>query len=883
MRNKYCESDTLRNEADVEQNFIRRLLEDFGYSDAEIRPKVSLAELTVGGMRGMPQQRYRPDFGLKVSRKVRWIVEAKAPNEDLDQHEWQPRGYCVLMNGADHDLRPVKYYLLTNGGQTRLYNPDRNAPLITLNFQDFADTNDAFRRLRDLLSRDRILAEPERIPANVITLEKPPLGEVNAAFAWCHQHIYKKDNISQSDAFSEFVKLISLKLISDRRIRDAHPEIMTEPEIELPIEEVPFSVNWIDHNEQNSRNPINDIQFRRFMEEMEREIALGVRKRIFEVNDQIRLRPETIRGVVRRLEKIFLFGIDADLNGRLFETFLNATMRGKDLGQFFTPRSLVKLGVRLSRFQVGVADNHGRRHTDTVIDACCGTGGFLIDALADMWAKVDAKQNLSQTEKTALKLEIANRHIVGVDVANAPKLARIARLNMYLHGDGGTRIFHLNSLDKEVRDLDSDSIDTTAEKRELRQLIATAQLDVALTNPPFAKAVDRETEDEARVLDQYQIGRDDGVPRASIRSALLFIERYHDLLRPGGRLVTVIDDGILSGETYKWFRDKLREWFIIRAVVSLPGDAFQRANARVKTSYLIAEKRDAATQQDQGPVFMYPCQFVGIDDQKRQRARAGDAAARLLADGEIQAVMAEYDRFTNGEPSQYSVAATQITDRLDVKNCLMHPGRSVESWRERGFRILPLSAVLAKRTYGDDEVITKDDDELVRLVVVRYNGDVDAGEEISPADGSYAKMYPVHTGDIIISNIAAHYGSIAVIPAHLDGCVVSNEYTVLTARPGFDPVVLQLVLRSPEIRADILLSASGANRTRANWEAMQTLQIPYPDDETAMRVRALADDADEARSRADIAKRDAVNQIEANLLLRSTDADTILAAFKPPK
>jgi len=166
---------------------------------------------------------------------------------------------------------------------------------------------------------------------------------------------------------------------------------------------------------------------------------------------------------------------------------------------------------------------------------------------------------------------------------------------------------------------------------------------------------------------------------------------------------------------------------------------------------------------------------------------------------------------------------------------------------------------------------------------VRYDGGVDAGEEIYPADSSYSKLYPVAAGDIIISNIAAHYGSIAVIPDALDGCVVSSEYTVLTARPGYDPVVLQLILRSPEIRADILLSSSGANRTRANWVAMRQIQIPYPDGVTVERVKGLSETADEARRRADAAKRDAVEQIESNLELRSTDADTILAAFKPPK
>ena len=39
MRNKYCSYDTLCNEADVEQSFVRRMLEDLGYSNREIRPK----------------------------------------------------------------------------------------------------------------------------------------------------------------------------------------------------------------------------------------------------------------------------------------------------------------------------------------------------------------------------------------------------------------------------------------------------------------------------------------------------------------------------------------------------------------------------------------------------------------------------------------------------------------------------------------------------------------------------------------------------------------------------------------------------------------------------------------------------------------------------
>jgi len=76
----------------------------------------------------------------------------------------------------------------------------------------------------------------------------------------------------------------------------------------------------------------------------------------------------------------YLFGIDEDLNGRMFEAFLAAIMRGKALGQYFTPRSIVKLMVRLADLKATPRKDGIER----VLDACCGTGGFLIEALTVM-------------------------------------------------------------------------------------------------------------------------------------------------------------------------------------------------------------------------------------------------------------------------------------------------------------------------------------------------------------------------------------------------------------------------------------------------------------------------------------------------------------------
>lgn len=882
MENKYCSYDTLQNEADVEQNFVRRMLEDLGYSDREIRPKDSLNALTVGGMRGRRQALYRPDFALLVDGAVRCLVEVKEPGANLDDHEWQVRAYAVLLNGEASDERPVRYYLLTNATETRVYHTDRNRPLFSVPFTGFTEGTARFDELRGLLGRNSIVANIGR-STETLEMGRPSFSEVNAAFSWCHQHIYKKDNISQSDAFSEFVKLISLKLLSDRRIRDTYPEVLEQDNFEIGAGDVQFSQGWIRQNETNSPNPVSEILFRRFMDDMERDIARRTRKRIFEAGSQINLKPETILGVVKKLEKLFLFGIDADLNGRLFETFLNATMRGKDLGQFFTPRSLVKLGVKLAQLKVDTPQQDGSRHTDLVMDACCGTGGFLIDVLADMWAKVDARADLAGDRKLELKHTIANEAIVGVDIANAPILARIARLNMYLHGDGGTRIFHLNALDPRLADEDTDTPETINEKAELKRLFRNSPFDVVITNPPFAKALDRSTDEEIRILDSYEIGRDRAGAGGSVRSVLLFLERYAQLLKPGGRMITVVDDGILSGDDYRWFRDKLRSWFLVKAVVSLPGDAFQRSNARVKTSYIVVEKR-ANAEQENPPVFMYPCQYVGNDDPKRQRPRAGDAELRALAENEIANVMQAYEDFRQGRGNpKYMVEASRIEDRLDVKNCLMSPGRQEAVWAEQGHSIHPLHEMLEERVYADGDLVTRDSEDPVTVMVVRYEGIAEAGEEMNPADSSYAKLYPVHAGDIVISNIAASHGSIAVVPEDLDGCVVSSEYTVLTARAGFDPIVLQLILRSPEIRSDILLSSSGANRTRTRWDLIQDLRAPYPAPEVVSSIRQMAERAEEAKREAARLLRDSRSSIQSQLQRETDDANMVLTAFKPPK
>ena len=833
MRNLFCDQEDLHNEADVEQIFARRFIESLGYPDSAIRPKDALERLTVGNVGD--ERLHRPDFAIKSGGHIRWIVEAKAPGERLDNHFDQANGYCEAINKSYTQMKPVQWFILTDGMETRLYQPGNPQSQMTLGFSDFTNDNNSSQALFGLLRPQMFPSGGPQVPSSdVIRFTKPSIAEVNHVFARCHKHIHESDHISQAAGFAEFVKLISLKLLSDRQIKESYPGIVAERNFDHPANEVNFSLHWVKSHESSDPNPVNSILFKNFMDGVERAIATRVRKRFFDAHEQINLKPETIRGVVERLQHLFLFGVDADLNGRLFENFLSATMRGKDLGQYFTPRTLVKLGVGLGDLKT----------SDYVLDGCCGTGGFLIDALADMWTKVNGNASLSETEKGIQRREIADKQIYGVDFAKDPNLAKIARLNMYLHGDGGSRIFNVDSLDLDFRSDDTiDSPEEVAERREMRELGLAGVFDVVLTNPPFSKKYQRSKSGDALILDQYVVAKG----KASLLAKLMFFEMYHHYLKPGGRLVSIIDDGFLNGNSHRWFRDMLRSLYVIKAVVSLPGDAFQRSEARVKTSLVVLEKRDPAVPKEQPSIFMYACRYVGIDDPKRSRWMPGDDEMRESALQEVATVVRGYKCFLagKGDPA-FIVSAARASNRLDVKHCLID-----RNWRGTASSLI-LSDVVKVKTFPESDIIEcETHEDPVQLFTVRYDGSPSPGRDILPrTETEYQELYRVREGDIVISNIAASYGSVAIVPSHLDGSVVSKEYTVLVPEDGFDTRVTWAILRSPELRAEMLVRTTGANRTRISWSAIRDISFPYPDQEMVEIFVSRLQDAEDARAKA---------------------------------
>lgn len=876
--NKFCKSSDLSNEASVESFFVLRLLSLLGYKDSEIQTKKSIQEIRVP--RGHQSERYKPDYVIITSRKPRWLIDAKSTTERIENYTYQCAGYALQIN-RKYDEKPLRYYMLTNGLLTRVYVWDFEEPILSLRFSDFVDGNSRFDTLKRLLGADEVRKgwQKKQQSLPTLTLTRPPMEEVKKAFRRCHRIIWKSEKMSPQAAFVEFIKVLFIKLWEDRKLRD-NPALFAAIGKKEPIlaSHIKFSTRWIDEQETNTSNPVNEIMFRQLVNIIEHEIAQKKRKRIFDAQERLCLSPGTIKRVVKELETYFLFGIDEDLNGRMFEAFLVATMRGQDLGQYFTPRSIVKMMTHLSKLHV----TGGGGRIERVIDACCGTGGFLIEALTEMRRQLWDNKSLSKSERDSLLDEVANNAIFGIDAGRDPQIARIARINMYLHGDGGSRVYMTDALRIPPEPSDADSIEVKEEVKEFQRLLDGGLLfDVALTNPPFSMDYSVNVPEEKEVLESYDLAKYEGKRRNSLRSSVMFIERYWQLLKPGGRLLTVIDDSILSGKNNAYIRNFIRERFLIRAIISLHGDAFRRAGARTKTSVLYLTKRLSTEVEEQPDAFVFESRYIGLDDVVPKTPQSVAEYNYKMAEQEIDEIEAAFNDYLSGKNGPWLVPAERLQTRLDAK--FLRPWSTSElenSWQAIGVK----SESLGSLVDPIESPVNLSPNTQYTFIRVTYSGRCERGEKRLGREITYSTISTARPGDIVISGLGAVYGATCVILKGMDDLLISNEFLILRPKDDvqIDPMYLWAVLRSPAVIAEWLSNASGLARHRHDWETLKKQRIPMLEYSKQIEIGNLYREADAYQLEAERMNKKATSLL-SDLDLDNKVAKERLIRAKPPR
>lgn len=277
--------------------------------------------------------------------------------------------------------------------------------------------------------------------------------------------------------------------------------------------------------------------------------------------------PTVLAQVLVLVDELRLDQADGDTKGDLFEHVLKQISQAGELGQFRTPRHIIRAMVRMLDPKIG----------ETVYDPAAGTAGFLVAAYDHIRLQNSSPNAVEEVEldgKTlsrghgdrlsAAKWEVLqNGTFFGNDVD--PKMVRLATMNLTLRGLPAVAIRRRNVLT------------TTLDPQQKSDLgLPLEGFKIILANPPFSGRVDKD-----RIVDDVKVG-------TTTSTEILFLKYMMDSLKEDGRCAVIVPEGVLFGSTgaHRELRRQLMENNRVEAVLSLPGGVFQPYSG-VKTSVLL--------------------------------------------------------------------------------------------------------------------------------------------------------------------------------------------------------------------------------------------------------------------------------------------------------
>lgn len=279
---------------------------------------------------------------------------------------------------------------------------------------------------------------------------------------------------------------------------------------------------------------------------------------------------EIFDDMVSDLSKLNFTVADVDVKGDAFEYFLKNAYQGikiKDLGEYFTPRNIVRTMVSMANPKIG----------EKIYDPFCGTGGFLIEA----FRYVSLRSSLSPEVSAILKFKT----VYGSEIAAT---SRVARMNMILYGDGHSNVRQGDSFANPV----------------------DGEYDIVLTNPPYSQST--------RHGNLYAVPTKNGDAVA--------MQHCLKSLKDGGRAAILVkEDFLTKGGDIGKVRDMLLRSVTNISVVSLPRRLFEPYTP-TKTSILYFEK-DGSRR----PAFFFVVKHVGHTFGARRQSTAANDLPNVLS------------------------------------------------------------------------------------------------------------------------------------------------------------------------------------------------------------------------------------------------------------
>ena len=463
-------------------------------------------------------KRKQPDYLLYRSNTDDIIaaIEAKRKGKSLDD---------AIDDAIEKYANPlgIKIVFASDGVFVKSHHVEENKPL-TIDDDPLTEFPSETRLLRFLNTGSEIA-----IPKTVQNTRE----ELIKIFKWANE-LLRKDGLRNLERFVEFSNILFIKIISELeedRVSNGGERLLDKElcwESFYNMESPKTMLNYINNTVLKNGlakkyNHSDDI----FQE------TLGIKD------------PDTVKSIVDKLSNLTLLNTESEVKGDAFEYFLKQLATGNDLGEYFTPRHIIKLIVTLVNPKFGNA----------VFDPFCGTGGFLIEAFRHI------KRGIDENNQEYIA-ELKNYCIFGIEITNTYK---IAKMNMIITGDGHNNIIRADTGKNEYW-----------EHKDLKKIFRARNINgfnVILSNIPYGQ--------EPPYGNQYPI------PSKSGDS--IFIQHIISALKDGGKCGVIVPDGLLTTPNHKKTREYLLNTCNLDAVISLPMGVFL-PYTNTKTNILIFTK-----------------------------------------------------------------------------------------------------------------------------------------------------------------------------------------------------------------------------------------------------------------------------------------------------
>lgn len=621
-------------------------------------------------------------------------------------------------------------------------------------------------------------------------------------FEEIHDYIYANEGLTPQQTLNEFVKLLFIKMYDENKN---------------------LKLFFISSDEYKA---INKTAKNSFLERIN-ELFQRTKKEyatIFDSNEKINLSQNTLAFIINKLQEINLAESSKDAKGLAFQKFLSHKDKEAN-GQFFTPTPVVDFCVQFINPQLN----------ETVIDPCCGSGGFLYSAL-----------NHIEKSNHKKRKELIHNCFFGFDINK--DIVKISKMKLLLEENIENNIDTQNSLE----DVDKLKLFASSRNEDCKN-----GFDNLLTNPPFG-ATGKITNNE--ILSNFDLGHKwiennnsyekTKVLQAGQTSEILFVEQCLKLLKENGKMAIVLPNGHFENPSLNYLRYFIKNNAKILGIVTLPQETFIPYGTGIKTSLLFIQKKSKNEKIEDYNLFFGKISKLGYSGNKNatpifKRDNLGNLVIEnnhYVIDEDFSEIINNYKTFLQEGKIQtnnsFSIQYSELKDRWDYKFYMPENKQFFSRFEGKSKRLGEIVDIV--KTKSSKLKNKAEQVEYIELSDVNTKSfEIINSSRLRVFELPSRASFELKENDIITSVAGNSIGSdkhiTALVNKEYNGAICTNGFRILR-NPKIDLYYLLYYLSTDLFREQIKLYRTGAAIPTVSDKDFSNILVYVPNDDEILEI-----------------------------------------------